>query len=216
MRPLTMEVHHHAHEPHKSGHKLFDFLVSSCALLISAISIYMAWHTGHMMERLVHANSWPFLQLGTGNTHEGQQVIGFRLSNAGTGPARIHHFEFLVDGKVVTRDNPYSSLRDLLRACCAEPWKEALARAGGNEREAAGGDYSGPVAQSFLAAGETISPLGWPRTEANKEVWHRFDRARLDKRITMRACYCSVFDECWIAETGKFPPQEVESCAVSR
>jgi hypothetical protein len=30
----------------------------------------------------------------------------------------------------------------------------------------------------------------------------------------MRACYCSVFDECWVAEARTFPPRQVERCPV--
>ena len=43
-----MEAHTHAHaEHHKTGHRLIDIGVSLCALLISAVSIVMAYHTGH-------------------------------------------------------------------------------------------------------------------------------------------------------------------------
>ena len=95
-----MEIHSHEHEPHKTGHHLFDLVVSTCALLISGISIYMAYHTGHSMEKLVHSNSWPFLQMGSGNAgDDGKLAIGFSVVNAGTGPARVHTFEFRVDGR---------------------------------------------------------------------------------------------------------------------
>ena len=218
-----MEIHHHEHEPHKTGHNMFDLAVSLCALLISAVSIYMAWHTGHMMEKLVHANSWPFLQLGSSNGGgDGTLAIGFAVSNAGTGPARIHSFELLVDGKLVVangkpvRKDVQFSLDALLHGCCSDRLQRDLKVVGGNRDALLEPVSTSPVHSRFLAPSAGASALHWPRTESNKALWEAMDEARKNGRIVMRACYCSVFDECWLAETGKFPPESVDSCAASR
>jgi hypothetical protein len=31
-------------------------------------------------------------------------------------------------------------------------------------------------------------------------------------RVKMRACYCSVFDECWISDLETLHPQAVKQC----
>ena len=73
-------------------------------------------------------------------------------------------------------------------------------------------DYTQPIASSFISPREEATALRWPRTDKNQELWQLVDAARQQGRITMRACYCSVFDECWVAESKLFPPRPVESC----
>src|SRR4051812_8369008 len=128
-RKAPMEAHPHAHVEHqKTGHRTLDAVVSVCAMITSAVSILLAYHTGHNMERLVHASSWPALQLATGNgsTRDGLQ-LDFAVINAGVGPAQIHTLEFLCDGATVawTQD-----VEKLLEACCAEAVGQARAAAG--------------------------------------------------------------------------------------
>ena len=48
-------------EPRKSGHRLLDFAIALSAIVISLISLTVAIHHGRVQERLVAANSWPFL-----------------------------------------------------------------------------------------------------------------------------------------------------------
>jgi hypothetical protein len=220
-----MEIHTHEPEPRKTGHHLVDLVISVCALLISAISIFMAYHTGHNMERLVHASSWPALQLGSGNASEHGQAISFSLQNAGIGPARIHSFEYVVDDATnrdaaAPRKDPVVIksgylLAQIAAACCPQAWKEAMARAQGDTHGAVGDTSSRPIARSFLSPKEETTALRWPRTEANTALWRVLDDARFAGFIRMRACYCSVFDECWIVETNQFPPRPVASCPAS-
>jgi hypothetical protein len=201
-------------EPPRSGHKLLDMITSTCALVISAISIYMAYDNGRDMQRLVHANSWPVLTLNSSNSggrsSDGslQLSLSFGLRNAGIGPARIHSFEFLVDKVPVRGPWPYT----LVAACCPDLWKKALADAGGKDYKAVGDEFTWPIAGTFLSPGEGASALGWPRSEANAAIWDAVDEARKQGRIATRACYCSVFDECWVAEPGTFPPRSVSRC----
>lgn len=195
-------------EPPRSGHKLLDMVTSTCALVISAISIYMAYDNGRDMQRLVHANSWPVLTLGSGNSDGGKMSMSFGVRNGGIGPARIHSFEFLVDGAPVKGPPPYT----LAQACCPEAWKKALAAADGKDYKAVDGEYTSRVSQTFLSPGESKDALTWPRTETNGALWDAVDEARKRGRIATRTCYCSVFDECWVAEPGTFPPRSVSRC----
>lgn len=48
--------------------------------------------------------------------------------------------------------------------------------------------------------------------ELNEPLWRLVDEARQAGRITTRVCYCSVFDECWIAGGKAFPPAPVDRC----
>lgn len=198
-------------EARKTGHRWVDLFVAFSALFISALSIFMGQQTGNSMEKLVHANSWPFLQLNSGNATEdgGTGQLAFGVENSGTGPARVHDFYFLVDGERVRGAN---YLYSLLRTCCEEELQAATARAGGNQLDAVGTEITSTVSSRFLATGEDVTAIRWPRTEANAALWNMVDQARQTGRITMRACYCSVFDECWIASSDSFPPAAVDRC----
>src|SRR5690348_8157614 len=76
-----------------SGHRGLDLLVSIAALITSAVSILMALQNSNSMQDLVHANSWPFVQITSSNTAEDNltRTLVFDLKNAGTGPARIYY-----------------------------------------------------------------------------------------------------------------------------
>jgi hypothetical protein len=74
-------------------------------------------------------------------------------------------------------------------------------------------DLTAPVANTFLAPGDEVITWAWRRTESNAALWREVDQARQRGRIRMRVCYCSLFDQCWIAETLVFPPTPVNACA---
>jgi len=190
-------------EPKKTGTRWLDTILALTAIVISSVSIYVAWHTSHSMEKLVHANSWPFIQLESGNTDEDRvtPVLTFVASNAGTGPAQIRSFHVLVDGQPVQQPN---LMVNILRACCREAYQAVI---GDSERpyDVIGTVYTRPVAPSLIAPNAQILALAWPQTEANRQLWHAFDQARQTGRISARACFCSVFEECWETQQGSLP-----------
>ena len=198
-------------EPRRTGHRGWDLLASFAAITISAASLFTAYHTSHSMERLVHASSWPALQLDSSNsTEEGAAALSFDIHNTGVGPAQIHDFKILVDGQPVPAQGWL--IDNLIKACCTEARAEALAAAGGDRQAMLGSDMTSPVASRSLAPNQRISALRWPRTDTNAVLWQQVDLARQSGRIQMRVCYCSVFDECWTANSHKFPQQPVRSC----
>jgi hypothetical protein len=192
-----------------------DVITSVSALVISTLSIYMAWDNGNDMAKLVHANSWPALQLGSGNRddHEAGPIMGFEVTNAGVGPARVYSFSYLVDGVEVT--DPYE-LAGLARACCNEVLAPALARSKGEVRDVVGNVATQPLASTFLPPNRSRTVFFWKRTEQNQAIWDAVDKARQARRISTRVCYCSVFDECWVAASNTFPPRAVKACAQGR
>jgi hypothetical protein len=199
-------------EPPKTGQRRLDLFVALAALTISAVSIFIARDTSRTMERLAHASFWPFLQLGSGNVRDdGVPALTFAMENVGTGPARIHTFELKVDGKPLEGGH---LLTRVLRACCDAELSATLERNGNDFTAIYGSEVSSPVSRRFLAPNASLTAMSWPRTESNATVWTALDHARQGGRITMSTCYCSVFDECWIARTNEFPPQEVKRCAA--
>lgn len=54
--------------------------------------------------------------------------------------------------------------------------------------------------------------MRWPRQGADAEVaaWDKVERSRFRARAS--ACYCSVFDECWVSNMNGDVPKQVISC----
>jgi hypothetical protein len=193
----------------KSGLHWLDLTVSVCALVTSAVSIFMAYQNSNAMEDLVHANSWPFVQLASGNSGDSgpdDHTLAFTLSNAGTGPARIYGFEFTVDDRPM--NNGFVSLA---QACCEQEYQTVVAGAS-NPFEAIGMIQTRRIRTTMLAAGQETIAMRWPRTERNAPLWDAVDRARQSGRISMHACYCSVFDECWDARSNLLPVRRGGVC----
>jgi hypothetical protein len=188
-------VHHR-----RLGIPWYDLAIPIAALVVSFISIYIAWHHGQVMkelvhqnERLVEANSLPYLQIDGSN---GNGRVTFNATNEGVGPAKIVTAEVLVDGR------PVETLNELIHACCVR------------------GDYSG-ISSSTLQGrmvrpGDTVPYIDFPRAAANGPQLLALDTARKSDRIAARLCYCSVFEDCWIASSRDPTPDPVNQCAASK
>ena len=180
------------------------------ALVISCLSIVLAYLSSNSLERIERASAWPFLQLESGNNVGDYEEMYFLVRNAGTGPARIHSIKYILDGSPVSSDFVLDSIA---QRCCADARSAMMSTSGGDLPAGYGNIRSAPLTPSFLAAsGETVY-LSWRKTSANDVLWRAIDKARYTKRIGLRVCYCSVFDECWVTETSMFPPKQVASCS---
>jgi hypothetical protein len=187
-------------EIRKTGHRMADMAVAFSALFVSLCSLGIALHHGRTMQRLVEANSRPFIQFvfrvgdyAVGNS--ATQALTLMISNPGAGAARIERFSVLLDGRAV--DNAGDALMHL---------------AGLNSSEALGSMSYSDAAPSYVKAGSDELVLRWPRTEKNAAAWDRVSAAGPD-RLSFEACYCSIFDECWIEKSAVFRPTPVKSCA---
>jgi hypothetical protein len=197
------------HEAHRTGHHLADRIVAFSAIFISVCSLALAIHHGHTMERLVEANSRPFLEFDTNNAQirpSGEVVREFSatISNPGTGSARIERFSIALDNTVVT------------------DWREALQRLKGEavakqlmpDGALPAGELTySTVAPGYLKGGGEQTIVRWLRSDSNAVMWDYLDAARQAGRITLQACYCSMFDECWIVRSAAFRPTPVAQCS---
>jgi hypothetical protein len=188
----------HSHSDSGGRHRWFDVAMAVAVLLVSTGSLYVALHTGHTMEALVHANerlvraqSTPVLQYDHGNmSDDGIPAMAFRLTNVGTGAARIMWFE------VAPADARYSSIGQ---------W---VISTGASDAEFT----SSSINRIVLAANEERIMLTWPQPadEAGRSRWAQIDAARFETKV--RACYCSVFDQCWQSNLDADIPEEVPTC----
>ena len=197
---MELESHHH-HHPHGTGLRWLDVTLAVAAAIVSLVSLWLGLHSAHSMEKLVAANSYPYLDLMR-STHalgEGGGIkrakVEYEMVNNGVGPARIEWVQLSYKGK------PVADLRELGAACC----------------DAKPGDFSGMnsrggVASSLIRPGSSLVMFSWSEPAAPNPMFAALHREM--NNISYSACYCSVFDECYIRKDDDHKPQPVAQCTA--
>ncbi len=193
------DVHAHAH---KTGHRWVDMAIAVSAITISVISLFVAIEHGKTEEKLVAANSWPFLVFQT--TDNGfatdSRTLNFRLQNSGVGPARVRSFKVTLDGRLVHNH------AELMARCCGVATASL-------EQQFAMGLISQNDAVGVLPARDGVNVLAWRERPGHEQIWNSLNAAR--QRLRFEACYCSVLDECWTSDlTSTSNPHRVEQCPI--
>jgi hypothetical protein len=190
------EVHAHAH---KTGRPRLDLVIALSAIFISAVSLVVAIEHGRTERDLVAANSWPFLRSILDNGYNDDRDTTIGVTNAGVGPAKVKSIEVFYDGR------PVSSARDLLRRCCglsSDPEVE--------HRQLPATFAWSLVDDSVVRPGEDNAVVRIHHDSTAPEVQRRLSDSLL--RIGFRACYCSVFDECWVGNLLSTNTRRVRRC----
>jgi hypothetical protein len=101
---------------------------------------------------------------------------------------------------VLVKGRPVEQLSQLIDACCR------------------GGDYSNLKSSSLLGRmvrpGDTVQYIALPLTSKNVTALRALDRARQSDQIVTRLCYCSVFNDCWMADSRDPTPDPVNQCTM--
>jgi hypothetical protein len=184
-------------------------LAVAASMVISAISALIATlHTGRTMTalveqnaKLVRANSTPVLEFTHGNGRDdGTKVLEFVVRNSGSGLARVVWFELKVDGK------PMGNMSQAMAA-----FQPELAPASTYN--------SSPIAGRVLSPAAEVRLFGFDHVVATNtkslNMWDAVDKARFT-RLTVEACYCSVFQECWTSELKGDTPKLSPDCAQQK
>lgn len=188
---------HAPHVRHGGLPRWLELGIAVTALITSVSSIAIAVHHGRIMEKLVQANSLPYLQGGFSDaTPDGSRVLSLDVLNRGVGPAHQQSLRVKVDGDYV------SSLDELLRASLGA--EEAA------EAKPLLGTLQNRVRTRFVPGGEQQFVFRIAKTPANERWWTELETAQ--RRWEVEYCYCSVFEECWEV-LGKWEePAPVKAC----
>jgi hypothetical protein len=190
---MELDPEVHAHAP-KVGHRAIDLALTLSVLALSVGSIIIAIQNEANMQRLVTANSWPYIETIHGNEKNGQAIIHFDVRNAGIGPATLEKLVVRYNGQTVR------SGRELLQRCCAIGGSlDAIRRVSINM-----------VENRVLPAREEITFLAVSKSDVSTDMWERLDVERL--KVDMDACYSSVFGEHWTTSLRNPRPVRVKSC----
>jgi hypothetical protein len=161
--------------------------------VISLTLAYATYVQADATRKIQRSETWPYVSYGTSDsTPDGKFEITLNLTNNGVGPARLEAMQFLYDGK------PMSNPRDFLRQCCAGDAKFSF--------------MSEPVT-GVLRPGQQSNFIRLAKTDENAAIWQKLDTERW--KVVVRSCYCSIFDDCWIADNRRQRPQPVEACPAN-
>jgi hypothetical protein len=200
--PIAVSTEGAHAEPRKTGHRLIDFSIAMAAIVISLVSLAVGIHHGRVQERLVAANSWPFLRWGPSyHDDERGQRFSIYIINSGVGPA-------LLKGLVVRyRGKPVRGWVELLQECCG------VERPLRNLNPPALGFVTGGQPKGVIRPGNNVTLLSLVRLPHDPQVWERLSAARLD--LTFEACYCSILGECWKSDLQTLDPARTGQCPGS-
>ncbi|HUA08105.1 MAG TPA: hypothetical protein VMA98_02455 [Candidatus Acidoferrales bacterium] len=183
----------HPELPHRTGHSVLDFVIATCAVVISLASLWVALRADQTQEQLLKASVWPYVTYDTSDvTPEGRPRIEFILTNEGVGPAIVRSFAVAYNGKYVGK------VHDLLKACCdvaGEPHVRV---------------FSSTVQSQVIMAHQTL-PFIIVLPKLNST--HGYARALASRfNVSVKMCYCSVVGECWFLDSREDQPQAVSKC----
>ncbi|KTE10087.1 hypothetical protein ATE71_12485 [Sphingopyxis sp. H115] len=169
------------------------FLIGLPALIASLALAYFAFVQADATQKMQTGGVMPFVTFGTSNGDEqGNRDIALTLTNNGVGPAILGPIEIRYEGK------PITTPVDLLRTCCTENDARPLRFS------------TSPSTGIAVRPGETIEFVSFPYTPASDKVWQTFNRERW--KLEVRACYCSIFNDCWVTKGMQGLPKAVNTC----
>jgi hypothetical protein len=185
--------------PPRRNRHYAEYIATAVALVISAISLWVAIGTEDANRKMVAAASLPLLQAEVSNGDAaGRNVITYAIANSGIGPALIESFELSWRGK------PVRSAEELLTLCCH--YKD--------------GDVTWTKSTMFpmvLRAGDTRNFIYYPKGDKNARTYDALNAVRSGSNgVTRRICYCSVFNECWLSDLNTLHPPRVDKCPVPK
>lgn len=193
---------HHPHARHGGLPRWLELGIAMTALVTSVSSIVIAVHHGEIMEKLVQANSLPYVQGGVSNvTPEGVEVLSLDLLNRGVGPAHEQSLRVKAAGRYV------KSVEELLAASLPPDQLVEVEKARKAQILKVAGNN---VRHRFIPGGQQQLIFRVAKTPENARYWELLNAAW--SKWDIEYCYCSVFDECWQVLGILAEPEPVKEC----
>ena len=169
---------------------LWQTILSVVGIFIAVVALYAALKESAAVRQQTAAAVWPFVQLIIEDYDTGDEAaFAISFMNAGVGPARVDSVVLELNGE---------HIRDWVRAVTI-----------------VGGDADSDVSRNFIG-GRVLRPeetVDMIRT-TDADLARRFQAAIAGPDKYIAYCYCSIFDECWLADSRKDlqNPEPVEMC----
>jgi len=152
--------------------------LSVLALCTSAYQSMLMRDQTRLMQVESRASVWPSVSIGENDTHTPTaDEFTWRVDNNGVGPAKIESVQISVDGK------PYRFWKDVSAALVPD-----------RPFHAQQSSINGTVLPASINRETTIEMVKL----TDPTLARAFHDAQSRFKITI--CYCSVYDDCWIAD----------------
>ncbi len=180
-------MRHDADLPSRRSRLLAD-AGAACAIIVALCSLGMTIYEARATREHDRVSVWPRIyQTVSDSAHRYIRTV----TNVGVGPAIIRSFEVQVDG--------------VAKHSWAEVTQAAL-QVGQQPLPRMATFYSAFGKGSVLLPGAHLDLL----TISSDTLSGRL--VAVEHRIRSSACYCSVYDECWIARSDTPDPERVAKC----
>lgn len=169
-------------------------LATVVAVITSAAALFVAWDQSRVMRAQQHGFVWPVVNMSKGwDQNNGRVTLTIDADNSGVGPALIKSTSYELDNRPLQTGELQTYLYEDI----------------GVPEDFISSDMIGrglAPSKNVIATSFGWSDLSPSELKALKARW---------SKLNMQACYCSVFDRCWIVSTITATQTSVKSCTTS-
>lgn len=165
-------------------------LLSVAGVFIAVVALYAALSESSAVRQQTAAAVWPFVQLSIEDSDSGDAAeFTLSFSNAGVGPAKMRTMQLMIDGE---------PMRD---------WEHAVSHLGGQLDNNLNRNF---ITSRVLSPDEKVDSIH----TNDAALARKFQTAMSNPGNHISFCYCSIFDECWLADSRKDlqDPELVDEC----
>ena len=198
----------------KLQHRMIELIVAVSVVVISLACLFVAVYQGIVMDRTMKASVMPVIQVESGNIDDDREtwVMTINVKNTGLGPAEVRYFNMYWGGEIIHDTSVF-----IARCCLPEeiPADERLPFVHDAFRNGQLNLVFDNVRRRFLAPQEDIDYIAFDRPDATTQplghaLWDSLDAVRHE--MSYDVCYCSVFDDCWLARFPEHSREPVRQC----
>jgi hypothetical protein len=157
-----------------------EMIIAGSALIVSLITAFVSIYSAFIDRAYARASVWPRVEINR-SYNAGTAQFYYIVSNKGTGPAVIKYASLTYDNKIV------------------KSWPDYLQLRSGHSVS----HVQSQIGSIVLSAGETIKPVELRDAKVAKLLADQ-------DNLQIELCYCSIYDECWVANRTDTPVATAE------
>lgn len=165
-------------------------MLSVAGALIAILALFATLRESEEVRRQTAAAVWPYVQVQMNDFDLGDEAaLSLSFTNTGVGPAKVRNLRMEIDGQPVP------------------DWEGLLARLDQPADSPYGRDF---ISHRVLAPGETVQVFSTRHPPLVRALQAAIGR----EGTVLSLCYCSIFDECWLARSDaeRTDPAPVAAC----